>query len=59
MSEAGRGLLVDLTRALGSLARRAGLLKALGRSDPLIGDVLQTILVYGDLVPPLRMRAWT
>ena len=38
MSEADGRLFVDVTRALGSPASRAGLLKALGSSDPLIGD---------------------
>ena len=53
MSEAGGGLFVDVTQALGSPASRAGLLKALGTSDPLIGDALQTILERGDFIPTL------
>ena len=44
MAEAGGRLFVDVTQALGSPADRAGHLAALGRSDPLIGDALQTIL---------------
>jgi rifampicin phosphotransferase len=44
MYEAGGRLFVDVTQALGSPASRAGVLKALGRSDPLIGDALRTIL---------------
>jgi len=53
MSEAGGRLFVDVTQALGSPTSRAGLLKALGRSDPLIGDALQTILERGDFIPAL------
>ena len=53
MSEAGGRLFVDVTQALGSPTSRAYLLKALGRSDPLIGDALQTILERGDLIPSL------
>jgi pyruvate,water dikinase len=51
MSEAAGRLFVDVTQALGSPASRAGLVKALGRSDPLIGDALQTILDRGDFIP--------
>ena len=53
MSEAGGRLFVDVTQALGSPTSRAGLLKALGRSDPLIGDALQTLLERGDFIPAL------
>ncbi len=53
MYEAGGRLFVDVTRELGSPASRAGLLEALGRSDPLIGDALQTILERGDFIPTL------
>jgi pyruvate,water dikinase len=53
MSEAGGRLFVDVTRELGSPASRAGLLTALGRSDPLIGDALATILERGDFIPAL------
>src|SRR5438034_5761595 len=53
MSEAGGRLFVDVTQALGSPKTRAGLLEALGRSDPLIGDALQTILERGDFIPAL------
>ncbi|HEY7323272.1 MAG TPA: rifamycin-inactivating phosphotransferase [Streptosporangiaceae bacterium] len=53
MSEAGGRLFVDVTQALGSPASRAGLLQALGRSDPLIGDALQTIIDRGDFIPAL------
>ncbi len=54
MYEAGGRLFVDVTRALGSPTSRAGLLKVLGRSDPLIGDALQTIVERGDFIPTLR-----
>ena len=53
MAEAGGRLFVDVTQALGTPTGRAGHLKALGRSDPLIGDALQTILDRGDFVPIL------
>jgi rifampicin phosphotransferase len=53
MSEAGGRLFVDVTRALGSPASRAGLLEALGRHDPLIGDALATIIERGDFIPAL------
>src|SRR5262249_28795212 len=51
MQEAGGRLFVDVAGALASPASRAGILKMLGRSDPLIGDALQTILDRGDFVP--------
>ena len=38
---------------LASPASRAGLLEALGRSDPLTGDALQTILERGGFIRPL------
>ena len=50
MSEAGGRLFVDVTRMLTSPASRASLIGALGKSDPLIGDALQTI-ERGDFVP--------
>jgi rifampicin phosphotransferase len=51
MFEAGGRLFVDVARDLGSPTSRAGLLRALGGSDPLIGDALQTILERGDFIP--------
>ncbi|HET7017114.1 MAG TPA: rifamycin-inactivating phosphotransferase [Streptosporangiaceae bacterium] len=51
MAEAGGRLFVDVTQILGSPKGRVGMLNALGRSDPLIGDALQTILDRGDFVP--------
>ena len=52
MFEAGGRLFVDVTRRLASPASRAGIL-ALGKSDPLIGDALQTILERDDFIPSL------
>src|ERR1700683_3506914 len=51
MAEAGGRLFVDVTQMRGSPASRAALLTALGRSDPLIGDALRTVLERGDFVP--------
>jgi pyruvate,water dikinase len=53
MYEAGGRLFVDVTEGLASRANRAGLLEALGRSDPLIGDALQTVVGRGDFIPSL------
>jgi len=53
MFEAGGRLFVDVAQGLVSPTSRAGLLKALGRSDPLIGDALETILTRGDFIPTL------
>ncbi|HEY0934937.1 MAG TPA: PEP/pyruvate-binding domain-containing protein, partial [Trebonia sp.] len=44
MAEAGGRLFVDVTRALGSPASRAGLLDVAGRSDPLLGDALRNVV---------------
>jgi phosphoenolpyruvate synthase/pyruvate phosphate dikinase len=49
---AGGRVFVDVTRALASPATRAGVLM-LGKSDPLIGDALQTIVDRGDFLPEL------
>jgi pyruvate,water dikinase len=51
MYEAGGRLFVDVTRGLASPASRAGLLEVLGKSDPLIGDALQTVLQRDDFIP--------
>ena len=51
MSEAGGRLFVDVTQELASPASRR--LEALGRSDPLIGDALQTIRERGDFIRSL------
>ena len=48
MCVAGGRLFVDVTRRLASPASRAGVLEALGRSDPLIEDALGTVLDRGD-----------
>jgi phosphoenolpyruvate synthase/pyruvate phosphate dikinase len=50
MYVAGGRLFVDVAPDLGSPARRAGLLDVIGRSDPLIGDALQSILERGDFI---------
>ena len=53
MAEAGGRLFVDVAPLLGSPTTRASYLEALGRSDPLIGDALRTILERGDVIPTL------
>ncbi len=53
MAQAGGRLFVDVTQRLASPASRAGLLEAAGRSDPLIGDALQTILERDGFIRPL------
>jgi len=53
MYEAGGRLFVDVTQGLASPASRAGLLAVLGKSDPLIGDALQTVLGRGDFIPAI------
>jgi phosphoenolpyruvate synthase/pyruvate phosphate dikinase len=50
MHEAGGRLFVDITRHLGSPAGRAGLMGMAGKSDPLTGDALQTI-IDRDFIP--------
>ncbi|HEX4982594.1 MAG TPA: PEP/pyruvate-binding domain-containing protein, partial [Ilumatobacteraceae bacterium] len=51
MHEAAGRMFVDVTRELASPASRARLVDGLGRSDPLIGDALQTIVDRGDFIP--------
>ena len=53
MFEAGGRLFVDVTKGLASPASRDSMLKMLGKSDPLIGDALQTVLDRGDFIPSL------
>src|SRR5258708_39257658 len=53
MPEPGGRLFVDVTQRLASPASRAGLLEALGRSDPLTGDALQTMLERDGFIRPL------
>jgi len=50
MAEAGGRLFVDVAQGLASPASRAAILEALGRSDPLIGDALQSILERGNFI---------
>jgi rifampicin phosphotransferase len=57
MAEAGGRLFVDVTQRLASPASRAGILEALGRSDPLTGDALQTILERDGFIRPLPGEA--
>src|SRR5687767_8411939 len=52
MAEAGGRLFVDVTQGLAAPATRAGFLM-LGRSDPLIGDALQTVLDRDGFIRPL------
>ncbi len=52
MYEAGGRLFVDITRHLGSPAGRAGLMGMAGKSDPLTGDALQTVIDRG-FIPSL------
>jgi rifampicin phosphotransferase len=53
MAEAGGRLFVDVIKLLGSPTSRAAYLKAAGRSDPLLGDALATILERGGFIPDL------
>ncbi|MBB4635216.1 rifamycin-inactivating phosphotransferase [Longimicrobium terrae] len=52
MAEAGGRLFVDVTRILASPAGRADLMGMLGKSDPLIGDALQTVIGRDGFLPP-------
>jgi pyruvate,water dikinase len=52
MHQAGGRLFVDVTRQLASPATRDAIVAGLGKSDPLIGDALQTV-VDRDFVPLL------
>ena len=53
MYDAGGRLFVDVAKDLASPSSRARLLELAGRSDPLIGDALQTIVDRDDFVPSL------
>ncbi len=53
MAEAGGRLFVDVTPILASPASRDGLVETLGKSDPLIGDALQTVLDRDDFIRSL------
>ena len=61
MAEAGGRLFVDVTQILASPASRAGLVEGLGKSDPLIGDALRTIVEREGFLPSLADEgpAWT
>ena len=51
MRQAGSRLFVDVTAALSSPVARDGLLRALGSSDPLIGDALRTLVAREGFLP--------
>ncbi|WP_422774813.1 rifamycin-inactivating phosphotransferase [Plantactinospora sp. WMMC1484] len=53
MAEAGGRLFVDVTRVLASPAGRPGFLEAVGRSDPLMADALETLLQRDDFIRPV------
>jgi pyruvate,water dikinase len=57
MAEAGGRLFVDVTQILASPASRPGFLEMVGRSDPLIGDALQTVLERDGFIRPLAGEA--
>ncbi|GGK92855.1 rifamycin-inactivating phosphotransferase [Nocardia jinanensis] len=50
MRHAGGRLFVDVTERLSSPATRQGVIDALGKSDPLIGDALRTVVERDDFV---------
>ncbi len=53
MYVAGGRLFVNVAPDLGSSAKRAGLLNVFGKSDPLTGGALQSIVERGDFIPSL------
>ncbi|HEU5208908.1 MAG TPA: rifamycin-inactivating phosphotransferase [Longimicrobiales bacterium] len=53
MAEAGGRLFVDVTTILASPTSRDSLMQALGKSDPLIGDAMRTLLDRGDFIATL------
>ncbi len=53
MAEAGGRLFVDVTQILAAPASRASLIQTLGKSDPLIGDALRTIVEREGFLPSL------
>ncbi len=61
MAEAGGRLFVDITRELASPASRTGIMAALGKSDPLIGDALRTVVEREGFLPSVSDEgaAWT
>lgn len=52
MPDAGGRLFVDVAQALASPATREGIVQGLGRSDPLIGDALRTVVERDGFLPP-------
>jgi len=52
MHVAGGRLFVDVTRELASPATRDAVVQALGRSDPLIGDALRSLVERDGFLPP-------
>jgi pyruvate,water dikinase len=60
MAQAGGRLFVDVTRILAAPASRASFMELVGRSDPLIGDALRTIVEREGFLPssPNAGRAW-
>ncbi len=54
MYEAGGRLFVDVARDLASPTIRARLVEGFAKSDPLIGDALQSSLERGDFIPSLQ-----
>jgi phosphoenolpyruvate synthase/pyruvate phosphate dikinase len=61
MAEAGGRLFVDVTQILATPSSRESFLQLAGKSDPLIGDALRTVLDRGDFIKPLPEEgpAWT
>jgi rifampicin phosphotransferase len=57
MAEAGGRLFVDVTQRLASPTSRASFLELIGKSDPLTGDALQTILERDGFIRPLPDEA--
>ncbi|MFG3700720.1 rifamycin-inactivating phosphotransferase [Micromonospora sp. NPDC047620] len=53
MQDAGGRLFVDVTRALATPSSRAGLLEAMGKSDPLTRNAMETVIDRGDFIPSL------
>jgi phosphoenolpyruvate synthase/pyruvate phosphate dikinase len=53
MAEAGGRLFVDITQRLASPASRASFLELVGKSDPLTGDALRTVLDRDGFIQPL------
>ncbi|WP_316574908.1 rifamycin-inactivating phosphotransferase [Nocardia canadensis] len=52
MRDAGGRLFVDVTEMLSTPAVRTGLIDGLGKSDPLIGDALRSVVERGDFLRP-------